>query len=167
MLAQVAQGLLPQLETGPCGRRERREVCQFGALSPSGQREGRVGADDEDELHPRKLLAQLAQRVHGVGDAGALYLQGAHGEGGVASHGGGHHGQPHLAGGHKTILLEGGTARGHEQHRIEVRSLEGLLGTGEMPQVRGVEGAPHDTQPHERARPCPLRQRVHGAVHRP
>ena len=72
-----------------------------------------------------------------------------------------------LENGHKTILLEGGTARGHEQHRIEVRSLEGLLGTGEMPQVRGVEGAPHDTQPRERARPCPLRQRVHGAVHRP
>ena len=100
-LSQDAQSLLPQLEAGARGGREHREAAQFGALVPPRQREGRVGADDEDELHPRQLLAQLAQRVHGVGDAGALYLQGAHGEGGVAGHGGGHHGQPHLAGGHE------------------------------------------------------------------
>ena len=59
-LAQDAESLLPQLEAGARGGREHREAAQLGALVPPRQRESRVGADDEDELHPRQLLAARA-----------------------------------------------------------------------------------------------------------
>ena len=111
----------------------------------------RVGTRDEHEFDVVGIVrTQLAQRVDGVGVAAALDLHRAHVESGIALGREAAHGKPVVRGRDIAVALEDGAAGGNEHHRIEPVRLAHLLGAGQMPDVDGVEGAAHDSQPGRR-----------------
>src|SRR6478672_1561210 len=61
--------------------------------------------------------------------------------------GGGEHGEqvPVLGRGHLPLLPR--LARGDEDHLVQLELPAGLLGTDQMPDMDGIEGAAHDAEP--------------------
>ena len=127
------------------------EVCEPRdpvGVSPGEDVDDGVGARDEVELDVvRVVLAQKLERVDRVGDALAVHLDAAHEEARVVGRGQKRHGDSVLGRGDAAVLLEGGAARRHEDHDVEIEISDGLLGRDEVPVVDGIEGAAHDAQP--------------------
>ena len=94
------------------------------------------------------MFTKLAQRICRVGDARAIDLDAADVEGGVAANRQAAHVETLLGGRDVALELERRLSRGDEHHRIQVERLARLLGTGQMPDVDGVECAAHDAEAH-------------------
>jgi len=134
---------------------EVRQRQQLGRFAPGAERACGVGSNDERQLRVGVACVDGSQGIHGIGQAAALHLRGAHVEPVLASDGQPAHGQAMrrtripttgcVAISVPVRLVRGGVG-GHEQHKIERQLLARMAGHGEMPQVGRVECAAEDAE---------------------
>ncbi len=112
-------------------------------MPPTGQAEEAVGADEVEDGGCGQRLVEAAEGFDGVVwfAAGDWGVEGRGGESGIGGTGQRDHGQAVREGRGRAGRLERLATSGGEEDGVELEGVSSGSGYGEMPEMRGVEGA--------------------------
>ena len=132
-------------DVGPGYGDDGAEVEQLLGVAPARKLSDGVHAEHKVEVGAAaQILAQLDEGIDGVGEAGAVYLDGGYFEAGAVLDREAGHGEPMLGRGDLLVGLEPGPAGRDQYDVVEGEAVKGGLGNGEMAEVYGVEGTAED-----------------------
>ena len=134
----------------PAHRDEPGQAEQLLPVLPGQDGRERIGAGDEVQLRVGMLLAQVTQRVDGVGGGAAVDVDPADGESRVGRRRDDRHEVAILGRTDVSVRLLPGLARRDEDHLFEAEPIGNLAGGDEVTVVDRVERAAHDAEPSTR-----------------